>query len=66
MNQGSTKGFLHRRGDDSNDHNDVWQNGGVIVNFGEAGWAGYFVAFQQQLVPTGDLGNPQPGSQPIR
>ena len=66
MNQGSTKGFLHRRGDDSNDHNDVWQDGGVIVNFGDAGWAGYFAAFQQQLIPTDDLGNPQPGSQPIR
>ena len=66
MNQGSTKGFLHRRGDDSNDHNDLWQDGAVIVNFGNAGWAAYFAAFQQQLVPTDDLGNPQPGSQPIR
>jgi hypothetical protein len=35
-------------------------------DFGEAGWAGYFAAFQQQLVPTDDLGNPQPSSQPIR
>jgi Uncharacterized conserved protein (DUF2278) len=66
MNRGSTKGFLHRRGDDSNDHNDVWQDGGVIINFREAGWAAYFAAFQQQFVPTDDLGNPRPGSRPIR
>jgi uncharacterized protein YukJ len=66
MNQGSTKGFIHRPGDDSNDHNDVWQDGGVIVDLGHAGWAAYFAAFQQQYVPTDDLGNPQSGSQPIR
>jgi uncharacterized protein YukJ len=38
----------------------------VIINFGEAGWAAYFAAFQQQFVPTDDLGNPRPGSRPIR
>ena len=65
MNQGSTKSFIHRAGDDSNDHNDVWQDGAVIVNFGDAGWAAYFAAFQQQYVPTDGLGNPAPNSKPI-
>lgn len=32
MNQGSTKGFIHRSDDDSNDHNDIWQDGAVIVD----------------------------------
>jgi uncharacterized protein YukJ len=58
MNQGSTKGFVHRSGDDSNDHNDVWQDGAVIVDLGEQEWAAYFAAFNQQLVPTDELGNP--------
>jgi uncharacterized protein YukJ len=66
MNQGSTKGFIHRSNDDSNDHNDVWQDGAVFVNLGQDGWAAYFAAFEQQYVPTDDLGNPIPGSQPIR
>jgi uncharacterized protein YukJ len=65
MNQGSTKGFIHRAGDDSNDHNDIWQDGAVIVDIGEEEWVGYFAAFNQQLVPTDDLGNPLPGSQAI-
>lgn len=65
MNQGSTSSFLHRPGDDSNDHNDIWQDGAVVVNFGQDGWAAYFAAFQQQFVPTDDLGNPTSGSKPI-
>jgi uncharacterized protein YukJ len=65
MNQGSTNGFIHRAGDGSNDHNDVWQDGAVIVNLGEAGWAAYFAAFQQQYVPTDDLGNPLRDAKPI-
>jgi uncharacterized protein YukJ len=65
MNQGSTKSFIHRDGDDSTDHNDVWQDGAVMVNFGDAAWAAYFAAFQQQYVPTDDLGNPMPDSKPI-
>ena len=28
LNQGSSKGFIHRPGDDSNDHNDIWQASG--------------------------------------
>jgi uncharacterized protein YukJ len=65
MNQGSTKSFIHRPGDDSNDHNDIWQDGAVIVDLGEPEWAAYFAAFNQQLVPTDDLGNPKPGGATI-
>lgn len=65
MNQGSTKSFIHRAGDDSNDHNDISQDGGVIVDLGEQQWVAYFAAFNQQLVPTDDLGNPKPGGAPI-
>jgi uncharacterized protein YukJ len=65
LNQGSTKGFIHREGDDSNDHNDVWQDGAVMVDIGEPEWAAYFAAFNQQLVPTDDLGNPLPGAATI-
>jgi uncharacterized protein YukJ len=31
MNQGSTKSFIHRAGDDSTDHNDLWQDGAVML-----------------------------------
>lgn len=65
LNQGSTKGFIHRPGDDSNDHNDVWQDGAVLVDLGEPEWAAYVSAFTQQLVPTDDLGNPLPGATTI-
>jgi uncharacterized protein YukJ len=65
MNQGSTGSFAHRAGDDSNDHNDIWQDGALLVDLGEPEWAAYFAAFNQQLVPTDDLGNPLPGAQTI-
>jgi uncharacterized protein YukJ len=65
MNQGSTKSFIHRAGDDSNDHNEVWQDGAVLVDIGQPEWAAYFAAFDQQLVPTDDLGNPKPGAATI-
>ena len=65
MNQGSKKQFIHRPGDDSNDHNDVWQDGAVIVDVGAPEWAAYFSAFNQQLVPTDDLGNPLPNAATI-
>lgn len=65
MNQGSSKGFIHVPGNDSNDHNDIWQDGAVFVDLGEDAWAGYFAAFNQQTVPTDDLGNPLPGGAPI-
>jgi hypothetical protein len=36
-----------------------------MVDLGEEEWAAYFAAFNQQLVPTGDLGNPLPGAATI-
>jgi uncharacterized protein YukJ len=65
MNQGSTGRFIHREGDDSNDHNDVWQDGALLVDRGQNQWAAYFSAFSKQLVPTDDLGNPLPEAEPI-
>ena len=65
MNQGSQGQFLNNGRDDSNDHNDVWQDGAVLVNLGGPEWAGYFTAFTQQLAPTDRLGNPASGSHPI-
>ena len=66
MNQGSSGDFLNNGRDDHNDHNDVWQDGAVLVDLGQPEWAGYFTAFTQQLVPTDRLGNPGPGSHPIQ
>jgi uncharacterized protein YukJ len=65
MNQGSSGSFLHRKGDDSNDHNDVWQDGALMVDLGQDGWAAYFAAFEQQAVPTDALGNPISGARTI-
>jgi uncharacterized protein YukJ len=66
MNQGSQSStFLNNGVDDHNDHNDVWQDGAVLVDSGEPEWAAYFTAFTQQLVPTDNLGNPARGSHPI-
>jgi uncharacterized protein YukJ len=64
MNQGSQGGFLNN-GTDNNDHNDVWQDGAVLIDFGEPEWAAYFTAFTQQLVPTDDKGNPTDGAHEI-
>jgi uncharacterized protein YukJ len=61
MNQGSRGGFMNQ-GDDHNDHNDVWQDGAVMVATGEGKWAAYFTAFTQQAVPTDDMGNPKDGA----
>lgn len=58
MNQGSTSNTFLNNGNDNNDHNDVWQDGAVLIDFGDPEWASYFTAFTQQLVPTDDLGNP--------
>jgi uncharacterized protein YukJ len=66
MNQGSqSAAFLNNGVDDHNDHNDVWQDGAVLVDMGQPEWAAYFTAFTQQLVPTDNLGNPAPTSHPI-
>ena len=66
MNQGSTSNSFLNSGDDHNDHNDIWQDGAVIVDFSQPQAAGYFTAFTQQMVPTDDLGNPRSGSHPIQ
>lgn len=65
MNQGSKGAFIHRPGDDSNDHNDIWQDGALLVDLGEPQWALYVAAFDQQYLPTDDLGNPTADSKPI-
>jgi uncharacterized protein YukJ len=65
MNQGSTSSFLNNGVDDHNDHNDIWQDGAVIVDFGEPQLAAYFPAFTQQMVPTDALGNPLNQSHPL-
>ena len=67
MNQGSTSdAFLNNGRDDHNDHNDVWQDGAVLVDLNEPQWAAYFTAFTQQLVPTDELGNPSDDSHGIQ
>jgi uncharacterized protein YukJ len=58
MNQGSSGSFVNNGADNHNDHNDVWQDGAVLVDLNQPQWAGYFTAFTQQNVPTNDLGNP--------
>jgi len=65
MNQGSQSSFLNNGVDDHNDHNDIWQDGGVIVDVGQPEMAAYFTVFTQQLVPTDDLGNPKPGGHEV-
>ncbi|SRR5258708_242428 len=66
MNQGSdSPSFVNNGVDDHNDHNDIWQDGAVLVDFGDPEMAGYFTAFTQQLVPTDDLGNPPAGGHEI-
>jgi uncharacterized protein YukJ len=66
MNQGSgSDAFLNNGVDDHNDHNAIWQDGAVLVDFGDPEMAGYFTAFTQQLVPTDDLGNPSDGGHEI-
>ncbi|HVW03009.1 MAG TPA: DUF2278 family protein [Planctomycetaceae bacterium] len=58
MNQGSSAPFINDGEDDHNDHNDVWQDGGIVVDMGDGTVAAYFTAFTQQNVPTDHLGNP--------
>ncbi len=65
MNQGSGAPFLNNGVDDHNDHNDVWQEGAVLVDIGQPEWAAYFTAFTKQLVPTDELGNPGDSSHEI-
>ena len=65
MNQGSSGRYLHRPGSGSRDQNDVWQDGALLVDLGTGRWAGYFAAFQNQSLPTDDLGNPQPAAKSV-
>lgn len=65
MNQGSTGSFLNDARDRNKDHNVIWQDGAILVDFGNGQWTGYFGAFAEQMVPTDDLGNPIEGSHPI-
>jgi len=65
MNQGSGGSFLNNGEDNHNDHNDIWQEGAVLVDLGQPEFAAYFTAFTQQNVLTDGLGNPQPTSHPI-
>jgi hypothetical protein len=65
MNQGSQSSFLNNGADDHNDHNDIWQDGGVIVDVGQPEMAAYVTVFTQQLVPTNELGNPQRDSHEV-
>jgi|SRR5271165_151850 len=65
MNQGSQKSFLNNGKDDHNDHNDVWQDGAVVVDLGQPELSAYFTVFTQQLVPTDELGNPDEESHPV-
>jgi uncharacterized protein YukJ len=65
QNQGSTGSFINNGVDNHNDHNDIWQDGAVMVDLGDDGWAAYFTTFTQQLTPTDGLGNPAAGSKPV-
>jgi uncharacterized protein YukJ len=58
MKQGSSGSFVNNGRSDANDHNDVRQDGAVIVDLGDK-VAAYFTSFIQQFVPTDDLGNPK-------
>jgi uncharacterized protein YukJ len=65
MNQGSTGAHFRNDGTDDTDHNDIWQDGALLINYPDGSWAAYFTAFTQQMVPTDDQGNPKPDSHEI-
>lgn len=65
MNQGSSGEFIHKQGNDHNDHNDIWQDGALMVDLNGTQWAAYFAAFEGQALPTDALGNPLPDAKPI-
>ena len=64
MNQGSQGQKYFNDGTDK-DGNRIWQDGAVVINFGDSKWSAYFAVFTQQLAPTDDLGNPQDGAHQI-
>lgn len=66
MNQGSRGHYFNDGG--KTDHNEIWQDGAVLVDFADPnnpGWVAYFTSFTQQTVPCDDLGNPQAGGHAI-
>ena len=65
MNQGSTGSLVNNSRDQNKDHNEIWQDGAILVDLGDQKWAGYFTAFAAQIVPTDDLGNPVDGGHGI-
>jgi uncharacterized protein YukJ len=65
MNQGSRGRYIHQQGNDRNDHNEIWQDGALMIDFGEGNWVAYFAAFTNQTIPTDDLGNPLPGGHTV-
>jgi uncharacterized protein YukJ len=65
MNQGSRGRYIHLKGSDRNDHNDIWQDGALMIDFGAGNWVSYFAAFTNQTIPTDDLGNPLPGGHSV-
>lgn len=65
MNQGSQGSFLNNGVDDHNDHNDIWQDGAVIVDNQQPEFAAFFTVFTQQQVPSNKLGNPDANSHPV-
>jgi uncharacterized protein YukJ len=65
MNQGSSGRYIHRPGNDRNDHNDIWQDGALMIDFGEGNWFAYFSAFTNQTIPTDEFGNPLPGGHTV-
>jgi uncharacterized protein YukJ len=46
--------------------NGIRQDGGLILQTGPTSFAGVFLAFQTQLIPTDNQGMPLPGARPIR
>jgi uncharacterized protein YukJ len=46
--------------------NGIHQDGGLIVQTGDNSFAGIFLAFKTQLLPTDNQGNPLPGAKPIQ
>jgi uncharacterized protein YukJ len=65
MNQGSRGRYIHQPGNDRNDHNDIWQDGALMIDFGEGNWVAYFAAFTNQTIPADELGNPLPGGHTV-
>jgi hypothetical protein len=59
MNQGSQSNGGH------NLENSIWEDGAVVIDFGQPECAAYFTAFTQQLVPTNEQGDPTAGNHPM-